>query len=79
MYVQAIMDSLNKRFHNLLIFNAYKIFSLEVLSKSNTTMLKQWLESLTKKIGLTTIKNDASRAELLEFLETLRHEHVTNH
>ena len=35
MYAQAIVDSLNKRFHNLPIINASKKSSSKVLSKSN--------------------------------------------
>ena len=38
------------------------------------TMPKQWLERLIIKFRFTVVESDASRAELLEFVETLRHE-----
>ena len=38
------------------------------------TMSEQWLERLIIKFGLMAVESDASRAELLEFVETLRHE-----
>ena len=37
-------------------------------------MSKQWLESLIIRSGLMAVESDASRAELLECVETLRHE-----
>ena len=37
-------------------------------------MSHQWLKRLIVKFGLTVVENDASRAELIEFVETLRHE-----
>ena len=37
-------------------------------------MSKQCLERLIIKIGLTPVECNASRAELLKFVETLRHE-----
>ena len=38
------------------------------------TMSHQWLKRLIVKFGLTTVENDASRAKLLDFWKTLRHE-----
>jgi hypothetical protein len=37
-------------------------------------MSHQWLERLIIKFGSRTIESDASRDELLEFVETLRQE-----
>ncbi len=35
---------------------------------------RQWLERLTSKFKLLEAERDASRDELLDFVETLRHE-----
>ena len=36
-------------------------------------MSEQWLKRLIIQFGLTAVESDASKAELLEFVETLRH------
>jgi hypothetical protein len=77
MYVQAVVDSLNERFPDLPVFNASKLFSPKYYPSDEEiriTMSEQWLERLIVKFGLTVVESDASRAELLEFVETLRHE-----
>ena len=38
------------------------------------TTLELWLERLVINFGSVAVDNDASRAELLEFVKTLRHE-----
>ena len=77
MHVQAILDSLNERFRDLLISSASKLFSLQYYPSDeevHMTMPKQWLESTIIKIGLITVGSDANRAKLLQFVEITRHE-----
>ena len=69
------MDSSNERFLGLQVFNAY--FSPMYYPSDEEvciTTSEQGLEELIINIGLTTVESDASRAELLEFVKTLRHE-----
>ena len=77
MYVQPIVDSLNEKFHDLPVFNASKLFSPKYYPSDEEvriTMSEQWLERLIIKFRFTAVESDASRAKLLEFVETLRHE-----
>lgn len=41
-----------------------------------TNMSEQWLERLIIKLGLMAVESDTSSAELVKFVETLRHECV---
>ena len=62
---------------DLLVFDTSKIFSPKYYLSDEVvciTMSKQWLESSIIKFGLMAVESDASRLELLEFVETLRHE-----
>ena len=74
MYVQAIVDSLNKRFLDLLVFNASKLSSPKYYPSGEevcTTMLEQWLERLIIKFGLTVVESNARRVEFVETLVPL--------
>ena len=77
MYVQAVVESLNKKFHGSLVFNTSKLFNPKYSPSDeevHKTMSKQWLTRLIIKFGLMMVESYASRADLLEFVETLRHE-----
>ena len=77
-YVQAYMNSLNEGFYVLLVFNASKLFNPKNYPSDEVciTILEQWLEKLNIKFRLMTIESNASRAKLVKFVETLRHECV---
>ena len=82
MYVQALVNGLNKRFLDLHVFNTLKNFSSKYYPSDEAvclTMYEQWLERLIKIFGLMAVEGHASRAKLLEFVENLRHECETNH
>jgi hypothetical protein len=70
-YVCAtIVDSLNKRFPNLFVFNASKLFNPKYYPSDEEvriTMLEQWLERLIITFGLMAVGSDASGAKLLGF------------
>jgi hypothetical protein len=72
MYVQAIVDNLNERSPDLPSFNASKLLNPKYYPSDeevHITMSKQHLERLIVKFGLMVVERDASRAELLEFVE----------
>ncbi|MCO5597856.1 hypothetical protein L7F22_051941 [Adiantum nelumboides] len=80
-YVQALVDNLNARFHDLPLFNAAKLFSPchyaddELTREGNA---KRWLEKLlhhlqpNKDNALLHVDNDACFRELYAFIDTLR-------
>jgi hypothetical protein len=75
-FLQAIVDNLNKGFSHLQVYNTSKIISPKYYPSDEVvriTMSKQWLERLVIKFGLITVESNASRAELLEFVE-IEHE-----
>jgi hypothetical protein len=77
MYVQAIEDSLNESVFYLLVLDTSKLVSRKYCPNDEEvciTMLKQLLEIFFIKFGSTVVESNASRAKLLEFVETLRHE-----
>ena len=77
MYVQAVVDSLNERFLDSPIFNTSILFTPKYDPSDEEvpiTISEQWLKRLIIKFGLMAVESDASRVELLEFVETLRHE-----
>ena len=77
MYVQAVVDELNKRCSNLHVLNTSKAFSPKYYRSDEVvciTILEQWLKRLIINFGLAAVDNDASKVELLNFIETLRHE-----
>jgi hypothetical protein len=72
-YVQVVVDSLN----DLFVFNASNLLSPKYYPIEEETcinMCEQWLEKLTSKFKFVEAQRDASKGELLEFVETLRHE-----
>lgn len=77
-YVQAYMKSLNEEFYVLLVFNASKLFNPKNYPSDEVciTILEQRFEKVNIKSRLTTIQSNASRAELVKSVETLRHECV---
>jgi hypothetical protein len=65
-----------KFFHDLFVFNTSKLCTFKYYASDEAvfiTMSKQCFERLIIKFGFTAVESDASRVELLEFLETLRH------
>lgn len=71
------MDNLNKKASWLTCFNASIFLSPKCYptdEEVNITMVEQWLKKFIKKFGLMLVESDASRANLLEFVETLKHE-----
>jgi hypothetical protein len=76
-YVQKIIDALNERFLDLPIFNAAKLFSPKcypVDEEDRTRATDVWLERLMEKFVPSENNRDTCRAEILEFVETTRHE-----
>jgi hypothetical protein len=77
-YVQKIIDALNERFPDLPIFNAAKLFSPKYYptdKEDRTRATDVWLERLMEKFVPSENDRDACRAEMLEFVETIRHEY----
>jgi hypothetical protein len=67
---------LNERFLELPIFNTSKLFNPKYYPSDEVhiTISQQGLERLIINFGLMVVESDVSRAKLLEFVETLRHE-----
>ena len=68
---------LNERFPDLPIFNAAKLFSprhypADEENRTRTTDI--WLEMLMEKFVHCRNYRDAYRAEILDFVKTIRHE-----
>lgn len=77
-YVQVVVNNLNKRFLDSHVFNATKLFSPQCYPsdfKVRITMSKQWLERSIITFDWLRLKANARKAELLECVEMLRHEH----
>ena len=75
--VQKIIDALNERFSDLPIFNAIKLFNPKYYpadEEDRTRATDVWLERLMEKFVPSENDRDACRAEMLEFVETIRHE-----
>jgi hypothetical protein len=71
--VQVVVDSLN----DLFVFIVSNLLSPKYYPTEEETcinMCEQWLETLTSKFKFLEAQKDASKGELLEFVETLRHE-----
>jgi hypothetical protein len=71
-YVQVVVDSLD----DLFVCNASNLLSTKYYPTEEETwinMCEQWLERLTSKFKFLEAQRDASKGELLEFVETLRH------
>lgn len=76
-YVQHVIDALNDRFPDLPIFNAAKLFSPKHYpedEEERTRSTDLWLERLVNKFVASADERDLCRAEMLEFIETMRYE-----
>jgi hypothetical protein len=74
-YMQAVKDSLNKRFSDLPMFNACNFFSPKYYPTKEETCInvcEQRLARLASKFKFLEAQRDASIGELIEFVETLR-------
>ncbi len=67
--MQPIVDNLNDFLTFLCLIHLSCLVPSIIQHKK-----KHWLERLTSKFKLLETQRDASRDELLEFVETLRHE-----
>jgi hypothetical protein len=75
--VQVVVDSLNERFLDLLVFNASKLFSTKYFPIEEETyinMCEQWSKRFTLKFKLSKVQKDASKGELLKIVKTLMYE-----
>ena len=73
---------LNDRFPDLPIFNAAKLFSLKYFptnEEDRTRATDVWLERLMEKFVPFENDRDACRAEMLEFVETIRYKCPKKH
>ena len=80
-FVQRVVYALNDRFLDLPIFNATKLFSSCNYPSNDydqITNIELWLERILLKFQYIDEEIDICKGELLEFMETLRHECENN-